>query len=404
MIKFYDTCAILNLQESAFDEPFMVSSVTINELESIKTSFRKSEDVKYSARKIATLFDKYDNYRVALYTTDIDEILNGYSLPITNDNIIAATAYKVSQTEDVVFCTDDIVLRLVAQNIFKLSVEKPQKRCVEGYKGYRDITMTDDQMSILYENLNENRLGLLVNEYAIIKNSDGEIVDKIKWDGASNKPLKYKSINHDFIGKAKPINVHQELAFDLLQDQNSKIKVLTGRMGSGKTMLMVYNALQLIKSGKYKKILWLRNTVEVKDTKPIGYLPSSKGDKLLPYAMDLADHCGGVEGLNKLVSDGIVEIEHLGFVRGRNISDTIIIANEVENMTVEHIQLLIGRLCEDSMLWMDGDLGQVDAEVFRSNSGLKSSIENLKGQPLFAYVELQNTERSEMAKLAELLK
>jgi len=293
---------------------------------------------------------------------------------------------------------------LVAEDVFNLTVQKAKADKTDLYKGYKEITLSEDEMALLYENLNENTYGLLTNEYLLIRNSDGDIVDKRKWDGESLVGLKYKPINHDFIGKVKPINAEQELAFDLLQEQNSKIKVLTGRMGSGKTMLMVYNALQLIKTGKYKKILWLRNTVEVKNTNPIGYLPSSKGDKLLPYAMDLADHCGGVEGLNKLVSDGILEIEHLGFIRGRNISDTIIIANEVENMTVEHIQLLIGRLCEDSMLWMDGDLGQVDAEVFRNNSGLKSAIENLKGQPLFGYIELKNTERSKMAKLAELLK
>lgn len=404
MINFYDTSSLLLLQEKAFESPFIISSLTVQELEHIKTSKNKTEDVRFSARNLVRLLKTHDDYKVVVYTTEFDDVLKANNLPITNDNLIAATAYVENKNAEIEFFTDDLILSLVAKNVFGLNVQRAEVDRTDLYKGYREISLSDDEMALLYENLNENRLGLLVNEYAIIKNSDGEIVDKIKWDGASNKPLKYKSINHDFIGKAKPINVHQELAFDLLQDQNSKIKVLTGRMGSGKTMLMVYNALQLIKSGKYKKILWLRNTVEVKDTKPIGYLPSSKGDKLLPYAMDLADHCGGVEGLNKLVSDGIVEIEHLGFIRGRNISDTIIIANEVENMTVEHIQLLIGRLCEDSMLWMDGDLGQVDSEVFRNSSGLKSAIENLQGQPLFGYVELQNTERSEMAKLAELLR
>ena len=77
--------------------------------------------------------------------------------------------------------------------------------------------------------------------------------------------------------------------------------------------------------------------------------------------------------------------------------------SEVENMTKEHIQLLIGRVGEGSALWLDGDVKQVDAEVFQENSGMQIALNKLKGHPRFGYVKLLKTERSETAAMADLL-
>lgn len=119
--------------------------------------------------------------------------------------------------------------------------------------------------------------------------------------------------------------------------------------------------------------------------------------------MPLADHLGGVDGLSLMVSHGQIEIVHLGFIRGRDIKNSIIICSESENLTKEHIQLLLGRVGEGSMLWMNGDFKQCDAEVFRRNSGLMTAVNKLKGHPKFGYVKLLKTERSETAAMADLL-
>ena len=72
-------------------------------------------------------------------------------------------------------------------------------------------------------------------------------VDKLKWNGEQYVSLSYKIINNDFTGKIKPRNLEQELAFDMLQDTESTIKVLAGNYGTGKDFLMISTALQLIK-------------------------------------------------------------------------------------------------------------------------------------------------------------
>ena len=77
--------------------------------------------------------------------------------------------------------------------------------------------------------------------------------------------------------------------------------------------------------------------------------------------------------------------------------------SEAENMTKEHIQLLIGRVGVGSALWLNGDYKQTDDKVFENNNGLIKSIEKLKGNQKFGFVKLQTTERSETAKLADLL-
>jgi len=206
-----------------------------------------------------------------------------------------------------------------------------------------------------------------------------------------------------YSGKIKPRNVQQELAFDLFQNKNTTCKVVFGKHGAGKDLIMSSHALYLIQKGVYDKIVFVRNNYGVKNSKEIGFLPGSADEKLLPYAMPLADHVGGIDGLKMLITQGKIELQHLGFIRGRDIKNSIVYRTEAENMTKEHIQLLIGRLAEGSALWLNGDFKQVDDKIFERNSGLKQVINSLKGNELFGCVELNTTERSKTAELADLL-
>ncbi len=119
--------------------------------------------------------------------------------------------------------------------------------------------------------------------------------------------------------------------------------------------------------------------------------------------MPVADHVGGLDGLEHLVSNNQFEVQHLGFIRGRDIKNSIIISSEAENLTVEHVQLLIGRVGEGSELWLDGDHKQTDKEIFKTSSGLGAATEKLTGQRLFGYVHLEKSERSATSALADLL-
>ena len=85
-----------------------------------------------------------------------------------------------------------------------------------------------------------------------------------------------------------------------------------------------------------------------------------------------------------MLGQGKVELVHLGFIRGRDIKNSIIMCSEAENMTKEHIQLLLGRVGEGSSLWMNGDYKQVDGDVFLKNSGLIPLWTSSRGIPVLA--------------------
>lgn len=271
------------------------------------------------------------------------------------------------------------------------------------YLGFKDVTLSDEELALIYQKEPGYNLGCLLNEYLVVHNSDGDVLDHLRWNGNYFVQVPYKQINSRFSGKVKPRNTQQRLAIDMLYNPDITIKMIAGRFGSGKTYLMCEAALELLEKGKFEKIVYVRNNVEVKNSKPIGYLPGSDNEKLLPFAMPLADHLGGADALEIMLNQGKVEIVHLGFIRGRDIKNAIIMCSEIENMTKEHIQLLIGRVGEGSALWLDGDVKQVDAEVFRKNSGMQIALDKLKGHPRFSYVKLLKTERSETAAMADLL-
>ena len=270
------------------------------------------------------------------------------------------------------------------------------------YRGYEVIRSDDYRLAHFYE-VKDNVFNLLENQYLLIEDLHGKLADSYVWQNGTFRKVGYTKIGNDFSGVIKPRNAQQEVLFDMLVDKQSTVKLVTGGFGCGKTMSLVVAALDAISKGRFEKIIWVRNNIEVKDTTPLGSLPGDSYDKLLPFAMPLADHCGGIEGLQHLIEQDKVEIVHLGFLRGRDIKNSIILCSEAENLTKQHIQLLIGRVGEGSNLWMDADLKQRDKTAFEKSAGLELMIERLKGQKLFGYVKLLKTERSETARLADLL-
>lgn len=274
---------------------------------------------------------------------------------------------------------------------------------MERYTGYKVIPADDPHLSDFYSHPDWNVYFNQINEYIIVLNAEGRPAGEYVWTGDRYERISYKPIDNGFSGKICPRNAQQRLAFDMLQDPNTTIKILTGCFGSGKTMLMVVHALDLIEKGEFDKIVWVRNNIEVRDTTPLGALPGSAFEKLMPYVGPLADHVGGMEGVERFVERGQIEIQHLGFIRGRDIKNAIIMSSEAENLTKQHVQLLIGRVGEGSQLWLEGDYSQVDKKVFEESSGMRRAVDKLQGEPLFAYVDLPQTERSATARLADKL-
>lgn len=274
---------------------------------------------------------------------------------------------------------------------------------MDEYLGFKTVVLSEDGVNAIFQDTPDNNYGCLQNEYLIATDTEDNMLGVFKCEDNKMNKVSFKSINSKYLGKIKPKNLQQQMVVDMLYDEETTVKIVTGKFGTGKDFLMCSAAIDLLERGKFDKIVYVRNNIEVKDSKPIGHLPGSYEEKLLPFAMPLADHLGGVDGLDTMVSHGMIEIVHLGFIRGRDIKNSIIICSEAENMTKEHIQLLLGRVGEGSALWINGDFKQCDAEVFKNNSGLMTAVDRLKGHPRFGYVKLLKTERSETAAMADLL-
>lgn len=282
-LLFYDTNALLALQDLAFKNPFYCSSVTLRELENIKTSAKKDMTVKYKARKISHLLDRQENYTVInSKNSQVLQVLDYFGLEDTPDNRILADAHllrnKLSvegQREDVIFVSNDISCKNIAKNVLGLHVESVSSE-VEDYKGYIEIRPTEEELANIYQNTTVNTYGLLTNQYMLVRDKDDGLVDTVRWTGSEYKGLNYSNLNNRQIGKVKPRNTEQCMAMDLLQNQDIPVKVLTGKYGVGKDFLMISHAFDLMEKGKIDKIVWVRNTVGVKDAKEIGFLPGWK--------------------------------------------------------------------------------------------------------------------------------
>lgn len=273
------------------------------------------------------------------------------------------------------------------------------------YKGYIELNLDNEKLAHFYNNKEAwAKLQMIKeNQYLLVKDSTGEVVDKYCYQNGELRQVLFCKLGGSFTGTIKPRNPQQACLFDMLKDKTSKIKLVTGRFGSGKTMAMTVAALELVEKGKFDKIVWVRNNVSVKDAPEIGFLPGTEIDKLMPYVMPLADHAGGEEGIKKMLENGTLEVIPLGHLRGRSLRNSIVFCTECENLTKQHIQLLMGRIDEGSQLWLDGDTKQRDRAIFEQSAGLEKMVACLAGNKLFAHIHLEKSERSEVAALADLL-
>lgn len=442
-MKFYDTSALLDLSpDTLLAEPFLIADITLYELEDIKTSGKKDEGTKAKARTVTRLLAEHPTAYtvVSIDYSKLLSILNDVPVKDNNDGtIMAAARWYLNELQEKLddlpkeldadsaneaaelttlidsfrFVTSDLSCFNLAQNVMKLPCELSLDcgSTHNDYTGWTEVALEDggdEALAMAYSKdvEQQNLFDTPVNGYVLIPDADADgNTAGLRWDGSRYVPIKYKKISNRFTGDIRPRNNQQKLAFDMLQNDNITVKMLAGTFGSGKTMLMVSSAIDMIEKHKVDKLIWIRNNIEVKNTKELGALPGTLLEKLgaASFAGPLADHLGGESGLEYWIKNGQVEVAHLGFIRGRDYKNAILLVSEAENLTKEHIQLLLGRVGEGSMLWLDGDLKQTDEAVFENNSGMRKAISALTGNPHFAYVYMPKTERSETAQLADLL-
>ena len=410
---FLDTNALLELQESAFREEFFISQKTLEELEHIKSSNKKDGETKYKARKIAHLLDKhYGDYVVLKVSQEIREIILSFDLDETPDNIIIATAYYCNKNiTPVLVCTNDLNCRFIARDIFDLRVKGVNDinlvKQIDEYTGYKDITLSDDQMSHLYLHLNDNVFGCLINEYLIVRKSDGEIVDTLRWSGEEFQKVCNKTIKSTLFGdKIKPKDVYQSCAIDSIT--NNTMTAITGKAGSGKSLISLITIMHLIESGKYDRVVIMFNPTKARGASDMGYYSGDAIDKAMQNSIGsiLTTKFGDRFAVDLLLQQDKIRLVSMADVRGMEVRDNeILYISECQNTSVELLKLCLSRASSGCKIVVEGDYNcQTDSYLFDgSSNGLKRAINVLSGENEFGYVHLPNIWRSKIAMLVDNL-
>jgi PhoH-like ATPase len=206
-----------------------------------------------------------------------------------------------------------------------------------------------------------------------------------------------------------PRNAEQTFSLDALSRSDIQLVALTGKAGTGKTLLALAAALH--QENKFNQILLARPIVPLAN-RDIGFLPGDVKEKILPYMQPLFDNLSVIKNQFKLQSKEYMKIEEmqrseklvitpLAYIRGRSLSNVFFIVDEAQNLTPHEIKTIITRAGEGTKMIFTGDIHQIDSPYLDSKSnGLSYLADRMKGQDIFAHVNLVKGERSYLADLA----
>ena len=412
--NFFDTNAILDLQDKMFEDNFCISSISLQEMENIKTSGRKDEETKYKARKALHLLDENkDKYEVVIYTIAMENYIVEKQLEVTPDTkIIASCAFSrglLPQDTDFVFVTNDIACKMIASKIFDLEVESVGENKLDEYKGFTEKSLSEKEMAYFYENLQENTFNLLTNEYLVLKNDKNEVVDKFRWDGYEYQNVKFPTIKSNYFGSVKPYNgdIYQQMVLNSLS--NNQVTMVKGAAGTGKSYLAIGYLMWLLEKRKIEKIIVFCNTVATANSAKLGYYPGTKDEKLIDSSIGnmLSAKLGDSFGLEQMIGQGKIQLLPLSDIRGFDTNGMCagVYITEAQNMDISLMKLALQRIGEDSICIIDGDYNaQVDLSQYAgNNNGMRRMSEVFRGQNFYGEIELQNIYRSRIASVAELM-
>ena len=176
--------------------------------------------------------------------------------------------------------------------------------------------------------------------------------------------------------KILPKNVAQEDYLALLDDPHKDIVFASGPAGTGKTMIAVLAAIRALKAGEIDKIVVTRPAVSVDEQH--GFLPGTLVEKMAPWTrpiFDVFEEYFSPKEIETMIAENIVEIAPLAYMRGRTFKNAIIIADEMQNATVNQMKMLLTRIGTGSRIIVTGDLAQHDRGF--DNNGLKDFIGRL---------------------------
>ena len=185
-------------------------------------------------------------------------------------------------------------------------------------------------------------------------------------------------------------------------DESIGIVSLGGRAGTGKSALTLAAGLeQTLEQRKYNKVMVFRPLYPV-GGQELGYLPGSAEEKMLPWGQAVFDTLSSVTNryvIDEIIEQEMIEVLPLTHIRGRSLHDCFVIVDEAQSLERNVLLTVLSRIGQNSRVVLTHDVAQRDNLRVGRYDGIVAVIEKLKGNPLFAHVALQRSERSEIAGL-----
>ena len=338
--------------------------------------------------------------------------------PQKPDHQILNIAYLLSKKnpgKQVVLVSKDVNLRMKAKSIGLLAQDykSDQVKDISSlYTGTRLIEdVADEVIDRLYQipfEISADLLQLenppLPNEFFILRNMQKSVL-------ACFDPfdLKIKRVDKNSVYGITPRNSEQTFALHALLDKDIQLVTLSGKAGTGKTLLALAAALE--KRKNFRQIYVARPVVPLSN-KDIGFLPGDISAKLDPYMQPLYDNLAVIQNqfkesdarykrIKALLDEEKLVISPLAYIRGRSLVKVFFIVDEAQNLTPHEVKTIITRAGEGTNIVFTGDIFQIDHPYLDSQSnGLSYLIEKMHGQKIYAHINLMKGERSQLAELA----
>lgn len=414
----------------SFDEHDVVIPITV--LEELDQFKRGHDQIHYNARAFIRLVDGLSGDKlvkagvkigkkkgkVKIVTEHLQEPdIKNLFFENKADHRILSVAYHLSRkqkSKQVILVSKDVNLRLKAKSLGVMSQDYLNDRIQDInrlYKGKRVIEdFPADLISKLYEpegNLDASLAGILdiqPHEYFILKNG-------------KNSGLAYYNPENNMLERVEkskaygilPRNAEQTFALHALTHPDVMLVTLSGKAGTGKTLLALAAALQVRQ--RYRQIYLARPIIPLSN-RDMGFLPGDIEAKLDPFMQPLYDNLTVIKNqfsekssefkrIAEMQKSEKLSIAPLSYIRGRSLEKIFFIVDEAQNLTPHEVKTIITRAGEGTKVVFTGDPHQIDSPYLDARStGLTYLIDRMRGQKIYAHITLEKGERSELAELA----
>lgn len=339
-------------------------------------------------------------------------------------NRILAVAWLLSrENKDVVFVSRDENLRTKANTLNVPTISYKGRRrddsnlysgihhCEVSKKKLRNLNQQSFiSMEEVQSELNEN-IKFFPNQGLLLNNPEVPEEDVLAiYNQSKNKFLTVSK--EQGVWGIRPRNLEQRLALALLVDPNISIVTLSGKAGTGKTLLALAVGLQqMMVDNIYSRMLVSRPIFPM--GRDLGFLPGDTQEKLSPWMQPIFDNLELLinntsekksskrDSYQELMERGMLVVEPLTYIRGRSIPNQHMIVDEAQNLTPHEMKTIVSRAGDGTKIVLTGDPNQIDnTDVNLSSNGLSTLVERFKGSQLAGHVRFTSVERSALAELA----